>query len=199
MPYITTVKQLTSKKHQNYTLNSITSRSQNHQTSVTLDGIIHTLDWHQIASFTTNDQGYTLAGGRFSLLIAGKSYEVFVRHIDRPDEKESQTYEIQIADQIFEVTVEDERTKLLTSLIRTGVSQNTAKIQAPMPGLIVNTLIEPGELVTAGQTVIILEAMKMENDLPSPIAGRIKEVKIRKGQTVDQGQLLVLVEGEQIS
>jgi len=56
--------------------------------------------------------------------------------------------------------------------------------------------LEPGAQVARGQTVVILEAMKMENDLASPIAGRVKEVRVSKGQTVNQGDVLVVVSGE---
>jgi biotin carboxyl carrier protein len=50
--------------------------------------------------------------------------------------------------------------------------------------------------VARGQTLVILEAMKMENDLGSPMAGKIKEIKVSKGQTVNQGDALVVVKGE---
>jgi len=134
-------------------------------------------------------------GGRYSLLIGGKSYEVFVRRLSQSGEKDDQTYEILLAGQRFEVTVADERTRMLAGLTRVGVNSSAARIQAPMPGLVVNVLLEQGSSVEQGQTVIVLEAMKMENDLVSPIAGTIKEIKVGKGQTVDQGAVLVLVEG----
>ena len=65
-----------------------------------------------------------------------------------------------------------------------------------MPGLVLGTPLEVGASVTRGQTVVVLEAMKMENDLPSPLAGTIKEIKVTKGQTVNQGDVLVIVAGE---
>jgi len=84
---------------------------------------------------------------------------------------------------------------MLVGLTRAGVNSSASRIQAPMPGLVVNVLLEQGASVEQGQTVTVLEAMKMENDLVSPIAGTIKEIKVGKGQTVDQGAVLVLVEG----
>ena len=50
--------------------------------------------------------------------------------------------------------------------------------------------------MTQGQTVVVLEAMKMENDLTSPITGKLVEVRVQKGQTVDQGEVLAVIEGE---
>jgi biotin carboxyl carrier protein len=63
-----------------------------------------------------------------------------------------------------------------------------------MPGLVVSIPVEVGAQVELHQTVAILEAMKMENDLSSPINGIIKEIRASKGQTVDQGQVLVVIE-----
>ena len=62
-----------------------------------------------------------------------------------------------------------------------------------MPGLVIGIPLEKGAKVEAGQTVVVLEAMKMENDLSSPIAGSIREIRVNKGQTVDQGEVLVVI------
>ncbi|HWS85292.1 MAG TPA: biotin/lipoyl-containing protein [Ktedonobacteraceae bacterium] len=186
MTYISTIHQ------RSY---SIDINKQHKPTAISLNGVSYTLDWRQIATLAADSNGQSCEGGRYSLLIGGKSYEIFARRLSQSGEKNGQTYEILLAGQRFEVIVEDERTRMLTGLTRTGVSSSAARIQAPMPGLVANVLLEQGASVEQGQTVIILEAMKMENDLVSPIAGTIKEVKVSKGQTVDQGAVLVLVEG----
>jgi biotin carboxyl carrier protein len=178
MTYISTIHQ------RSYTVDI---NKEHKQTSVSLNGISHALDWRQIATLAA-DSG---EGGRYSFLIGGKSYEVFARRLAQSEG----TYEILLAGQRFEVTVEDERTRMLEGGTRAGGSIGAAKIQAPMPGLVVNVLLEVGASVEQGQVVIVLEAMKMENDLVSPIAGTIKEIKVGKGQTVEQGAVLVLVEG----
>ena len=56
-------------------------------------------------------------------------------------------------------------------------------------------MLEPGAEVKAGEPVIVLEAMKMENDLSSPINGKIKKISVQKGQTVDLGATLVVIDG----
>jgi len=66
-------------------------------------------------------------------------------------------------------------------------------VRAPMPGLVLGLPISAGSDVERGQTVVILEAMKMENDLAAPISGKIKEIRVNKGQTVNQGDVLVVV------
>jgi biotin carboxyl carrier protein len=189
MPYISTIK------NRPYTI-GIERQQPGAQTTITLDGSPHILDYRQIISLATNSQ--RKAEGGYSLLIAGKSYEVFARCVSQTNDTEQQTYEIQIAGQYFIVDVCDERTKLLANVARASTHSGIVKIQAPMSGLVMNTLVKPGATVSANQTIIVLVAMKMENDLTSPIAGTVKEIKVSTGQTVDQGQLLVIVEGEPV-
>ncbi len=167
------------------------------QQIVTLEGAGHDIDWRQIAPLAADAKGSVSKGGRYSLLIAGKSYDVFARRITKPDEKNSETYEIQLSGQRFEVKVEDERAKLLAGLAKSGATTGEATVNAPMPGLVVGIPLGQGATVSSGQTVVVLEAMKMENDLSSPIAGVIKEIRVNKGQTVDQGEVLVVVTAEE--
>jgi biotin carboxyl carrier protein len=68
------------------------------------------------------------------------------------------------------------------------------EIKAAMPGRVVNVLVAPGDEVAADQGVIIVEAMKMENELKSPKAGKVIEVKVAAGQTVEKGELLLVIE-----
>lgn len=185
MPYIASVN------NQSYHVE--TDEEQRH---VTIEEITHALDWRQIAPLTADTKGIVSAGGRYSLLIAGHSYEIFARRITKADEKDSQTYEILIGGQRFEVKVEDERTRLLAGLAKSGAATGDATVQAPMPGLVISVPLAEGATVTQGQTVAVLEAMKMENDLSSPISGVIKEVRVNKGQTVDQGEVLVVIAAE---
>jgi biotin carboxyl carrier protein len=161
--------------------------------SITLEGQAHAIDWRQIAQLATNDRKNASAGGHYSLIIAGASYDVFARCITRPDQKDSETFEIHIAGQRFEIKVEDERTRLLTGLARGAAGTGVAEVQAPMPGLVVGVPVEQGTKVEQGQTVVVLEAMKMENDLSSPISGTVKEVRVSKGQTVDQNETLIVI------
>ena|SRR5712691_5440328 len=166
------------------------------QRSVMLEGVEHTIDWRAIAPLAADSKGNVSAGGRYSLIIGGISYEIFARNITKPGEKEQQTYEIYLGGQRFEVSVEDERTMLLAGLTKTGAGSSASSVQAPMPGLVIGVPVEQGAEVSQGQTVIVLEAMKMENDLAAPISGIVKEVRVSQGQTVDQGEVLVVIEKE---
>ncbi len=69
-----------------------------------------------------------------------------------------------------------------------------AKINAPMPGKIVRVLVATGVEVEAGQGLIVMEAMKMENELRAPRAGRVRDLHAREGQAVETGTLLAVIE-----
>ena len=66
-------------------------------------------------------------------------------------------------------------------------------IEAPMPGNIFEVNVEVGDVVAVGQTLIVLEAMKMENDIVSPFAGTIIEVNVDRGSVVNAGEVLVII------
>jgi len=166
-----------------------------YQKEISIEGVQHSFDWRQIAALAADARGQSNIGGRYSLLIAGKSYEVFARRINKPGEKGTR-YEILVAGQRFEVEVEDEREKALSGSLQPAHESSEAMVRAPMPGLVLGLPMEPGAKVARGQTVVILEAMKMENDLASPINGTVKVVKVSKGQTVNQGDVLVVVAGD---
>lgn len=121
----------------------------------------------------------------FSLILDRASYEVFVvRHEGR--------YLVTIAGDRYEVQVEDERIKQLREL--SGAKHEEAgelRIAAPMPGLVVNVIVEEGQQVSAGDGVVILEAMKMENEIRAPSAGVVESIRVSAGQTVNQGDVMV--------
>jgi pyruvate carboxylase subunit B len=92
----------------------------------------------------------------------------------------------------WEVEAVDERTRHIRSL--TGAvagDRGAAPLKAPMPGLVVRILAEPGQGVTRGAGVVVLEAMKMENELKAPADARVKAVRVRPGEPVEKGQVLV--------
>jgi biotin carboxyl carrier protein len=68
------------------------------------------------------------------------------------------------------------------------------RIVAPMPGKVLRVLVQPGQDVAARQPLVVVEAMKMENELSSPRAGRVKDVPAVEGQTVEAGRVLIIVE-----
>jgi biotin carboxyl carrier protein len=165
------------------------------QREIGIDGIRFAVDWRQLAPLAADAQIPSNVGGRYSLLIAGKSYEVLVRRVNKSDVT-GYRYEVLVAGQRFEIGVEDEREKALTGSILSAHETGEAMVRAPMPGLVLGLPMDAGDNVERGQTVVILEAMKMENDLASPITGKVKEISVSKGQTVNQGDVLVVVSKE---
>jgi biotin carboxyl carrier protein len=92
----------------------------------------------------------------------------------------------------FEVEVLDERARHIRSL--TGGSERArgpAVLKAPMPGLVVRVQVEAGQPVASGAGVVVLEAMKMENELRAAAAGVVRTVRVRPGEAVEKGQVLV--------
>ena len=69
-------------------------------------------------------------------------------------------------------------------------------VHAPMPGLVVEVLVQPGETVEAGRPILVVEAMKMQNALAAPVSGRVRSVAVASGTAVESGALLLTIEPE---
>jgi pyruvate carboxylase subunit B len=92
----------------------------------------------------------------------------------------------------WEVEVVDERTRHIRSLTAgAGVARGPATLRAPMPGLVLRVLVEAGGEVVSGAGLVVLEAMKMENELKAPAAGVVGVVRVRAGEPVEKGQILI--------
>ena len=174
---------------------TIATEENGQQQQISLDGAAQSIDWRQIAPLAADPKGQVAQGGRYTLLIDGQSYEIYARRLNKPDETEGVTYEILVAGQRFEVHVEDERERALIGSLKSAHETGEIKVRAPMPGLVLNVVKAVGETAERGETVVILEAMKMENDLATPHSGTVKEVLVSKGQTVNQGDVLVVIAG----
>jgi acetyl/propionyl-CoA carboxylase alpha subunit len=94
----------------------------------------------------------------------------------------------------FSAEALDERTRAIREM--TGGETDTADrmVIAPMPGLVVKVEVEVGQQVKAGQGVVVVEAMKMENELKAPADGVVARVEVKPGQTVDKGATLIVLE-----
>ena len=105
------------------------------------------------------------------------------------------TYQVLMNNNLVEVRVTTERDRLLSRYASsTGDSHRRLEIHAPMPALVVRVEVQVGDQVRSGQGLLILEAMKMENEIKAHQSGRVKEVLVEKGATVEKGQLLMLLE-----
>jgi acetyl/propionyl-CoA carboxylase alpha subunit len=126
-------------------------------------------------------------GGRH-LIIDGRSFELLAS-------RNGPRIILAIEGVALEVLVEDELAVRLAAFgggqARTGGAQ---RVVAPMPGLVVRVNAATGQAVTAGESLVVLQAMKMENELGSPRGGTVRSVAVEAGQAVEQGQLLVELE-----
>jgi biotin carboxyl carrier protein len=75
-----------------------------------------------------------------------------------------------------------------------GAAHGEQKVTAPMPGRVVRVLVSQGEDVAVRQPVVVVEAMKMENEVRSPKAGRVKDVPVQAGASVEAGRVLIVIE-----
>ena len=96
-----------------------------------------------------------------------------------------------------ELEVLDQRTRHIRSLTGAGDRRRSADVlKAPMPGLVLRVHANPGDRVAAGAGVVVLEAMKMENELKAQASAVVKAVRVRPGEAVEKGQVLVEFESE---
>jgi biotin carboxyl carrier protein len=88
----------------------------------------------------------------------------------------------------------DERTRAIREMTGPEADETAKTIVAPMPGLVVRVEVEVGQHVKAGQGVVVVEAMKMENELKAPGDGVIAEIRAKTGETVEKGAVLLVLE-----
>lgn len=124
----------------------------------------------------------------YSMLYNGRSYELLI-------EAARFTYGVTLRGERFDVLVEDERTRRLNMGRKmVSIPEGEMAVTAPIPGLIVKILVEPGDTIVEEQPLVILEAMKMENEIRAARSGVIKSVAIQPGARVEQNSVLLVLE-----
>lgn len=122
------------------------------------------------------------------LLLDGRGYTLLA-------ERGQDGWTFRAAGRRVEASVEDERTHALRELAGgPEPGRDARELRAPMPGLVVRVLVEPGHEVAAGDGLVVMEAMKMENELSARAAGTVAAVRVEEGQTVNQDDVLVTLE-----
>ena len=144
---------------------------------VSVDGKVYEVDFESVSGQPV-----------YSLILDGKSHESYVAQGDHD-------WQVLIRGRLYPVTVEDEREKRLRSAAGGGVAETGEfHLRAPMPGLVVTILVGEGQEIKKGQVLLILESMKMQNELKSPKAGVIKEIRVTEGAAVSAGDILATIE-----
>jgi len=120
-----------------------------------------------------------------SLFIGNKAYEVKCERV-------GSDVHIWVGSRRFAAEVRDPRS--LRSRIRVADDQGPKKLNAPMPGKVVRVLLKQGDQVEAGAGVLVVEAMKMQNEVKSPKKGTIQKILVSEGAAVNAGDVLAIVE-----
>ncbi|MFD2933940.1 biotin/lipoyl-containing protein [Spirosoma flavum] len=125
---------------------------------------------------------------RFHVLYQNRSYTAEVLELNA----EEKTVSLKINGHIHLVNVKDRFDLLLEKMgMSNAASAKVNELKAPMPGLIVGISVQPGDVISKGDSLLILEAMKMENNLKAPGDGTVKTIRVGKGDRVEKGQVLV--------
>jgi biotin carboxyl carrier protein len=125
----------------------------------------------------------------FQLTFEQKVYNIWIERIDETH------YNTWIDHHIFKTSVEDKQNGVLKSISNTSAATvKSSVIRAPMPGLISKIEVNIGDIVSPGTGLIVLEAMKMENEIHSTLHGKIKSIEIKNHVTVEKDQILIVIE-----
>jgi len=121
----------------------------------------------------------------YSLLLGRRSYELRVE----PSEGGQR---VQLRGVTYEVVVEDERTRLLAAAkAGFGSDSGDVVIKSPMPGVVIDIPVKEGDDVEAGQTVVVVESMKMHNEFKAPRAGKVHAIRVERGTKVVQNTIML--------
>jgi biotin carboxyl carrier protein len=150
-----------------------------------------------------------LNDGLVNAVIDGRTYDLEVRHLPggeylilhgasvykcRIDARDSarNAFSVNLRGRSFDVTITDPR-RLPRGKATAGHDHGAAEIVSPMPGKVVRVLVKPGATVKAGDGIIVVEAMKMQNEMKAPKAGVVVSINAEDGATVNAGEVLAVI------
>lgn len=129
--------------------------------------------------------------GIFQILHHGRSYHAELLEANYP----ARQFSFKINGVKYTLHIADHYERLVQQLgLNVGSSQKQNTLKAPMPGLVLDVMVKPGQVVRKGDPLLILEAMKMENVIKAATDGTVKSVAIQKGAAVEKGHLLLEME-----
>ena len=134
-------------------------------------------------------EAHTPHPGLYLLLADG---HVFQCRVDHPEAKH-EPLDVTIGNRVYAITLTDPK-RFRSAQSSGGHTNGTAQIVAPMPGKVVRVLVEAGASVEAGTGIIVVEAMKMQNEMKSPKAGKVTTINVAAGATVNAGDVLAVIE-----
>lgn len=127
--------------------------------------------------------------GIYHMRTGSQNYRISLISFDPPDQ-----WLFQVNGKLYRTVVRDEKQQLLMEMELANVAKSgITELKAPMPGKVLEISVTPGTQVSAGQPLVILEAMKMENELRSPHSGIIEKINISHGESVEKNELLLII------
>lgn len=145
---------------------------------------------------TINDSNYNvdvkkIDENKYHIIKDSKSFNLEIVRVDYSKKE----FHLKVNNTAYEFQAKDQFDLLLKELGMESVGNTKVnEIKAPMPGLVLDVLVQPGQEITKGDGLVVLEAMKMENILKSPTDAVVKSIEIEKSQTVEKNQLLIKFE-----
>jgi acetyl/propionyl-CoA carboxylase alpha subunit len=158
-----------------------------------IDGVPHTIALSEgnekfagtIDGIPMDADAVEIAPGVYSILIDGRSFEVCIAPLGGE-------LRMSVGWAEYVVRVRDPR-KWERNRDATASSQGLQSVAAPMPGRVVRILAKPGDPLSAGQGIVVVEAMKMQNEVRSPKEGRVERILVKEGQPVNAGDTIAVV------
>ena len=132
-------------------------------------------------------------GGTIEVSVNGKVYTVERQEISTTADMAPKSISVQKTAALLKDTARPASTPNVQPTSPSALDANTAAVTAPLPGTIISIKVKPGDKVTANQTVAVLEAMKMENEIEAGYAGTVSEVKVAERDTVLEGAVLITI------
>jgi biotin carboxyl carrier protein len=126
-----------------------------------------------------------VANGIYSVIVGGRSFEVRV-------EKFGEDVRVAINGNEYAIRVSDPR-KWQRNRSAAASPEHRQNVVAPMPGRVVRVLVKAGETLASGQGIVVVEAMKMQNEVRSPKAGKVERLLVKEGQALNAGDAIAVV------
>ncbi len=138
---------------------------------------------------------------KFRITVNGKSYDVAVEELANHEKKppgqgslqQENPAKLKERPPAVETKVEPAKRQVQSNEKRATRGTGTT-VTAPMPGVILDIKVTPAQDVKEGETLVVLEAMKMENEISSPVAGKVAEIAVKKGDSLNAGDLIITIE-----
>ena len=151
--------------------------------------------------------GVTLDGGRYRVTIGEQVWDVDARltpqgissliiggvsHVADVEDHAGECV-VDVGGETYTVQVEEHTRYIIRTRGGAGGGAGAQTVKAPLPGKISHVAVQAGDAVTAGQSLLVIEAMKMENELKAATAGTVREVRVAAGQAVNAGDILIVI------